>query len=150
MKAKYSYRVYARELKQGFETPCFFIELINSHGSRLMDISHNRKQFFCIHYFAKGFDELPYFEEEDFNEKELQAFEMNVYQVAEELYQILEVIRLEAPNNGSSYLRGIERSYTISGGVLHFTLSYSYHLVEVLDHEYMQELDHRTKTRGGA
>jgi hypothetical protein len=152
LKRRYGYKVYARELRQGFKDPCFFIEVLPSRGRRTGYRRLERLQVFCIHFFPKGFDKLTKMDEVIYLDEEPRAnpspsesdrdFEMEVYTVAEELYGLLELVEVsDRVFNGSTIkCKGSGMGYSISEGVLHFNVNFSYHLLEEKIDPYMEAL----------
>ena len=158
LKAAYGYRVYARELRQGFIDPCFFIEVLPAKGQRIGFRRLKRFQPFVIHFFAKGFDELQttdeviYVDDEPTDEPDPQAdeppewdFEMEVYDVADSLYRVLELVEISNKvfNGNTIHVKGSGMGYTVSSGVLHFNVNFNYHLLEERLDPYMEVL-HQT------
>ena len=160
LKNAYGYRVYARELKQGFKAPCFFIETLPMRGRRIGFRRLERLSAFSIHFFAEGFDELGeaaatddviYLDEEPPDPDPLADglpqepewdFEMEAYTVADQLHGVLELVEISNKifNGNTIHVRGSNMSGNVSGGVLHFNVNYNYHLLEEHLHPYMEAL----------
>jgi len=133
LEAQYDCEIHATALRQGFEAPCFFIELISGSGRRIGFRRHERRHSFCIHYFPKGvFDE------------DAEAFNQEIYTVADELYQVLEYIQVNdhIVNGRPIRCTGSNMHHDTSDGVLHFFVDYNYHLIEERPGPKMESLAH--------
>lgn len=131
LRNKYGCDVYADEIKQGFDEPCFFIEVINASQNQIGFYRHDRRQAFCIHYF-------PDQESDDEFTNNLKIMDM-----AEDLYFLLKLIIV---NN--MLIRGSNMKHKSDGGVLHFFVNYNYHLIERPDPEpLMKKLYHKEELK---
>ena len=131
LKERYGYRIYAKELKQGFSDPCFFIEALPSHSRRIGSRRLKRLQAFTIHFFPSEADEPE--------------------SVGEELYSLLELVQVSEKvfNGNSIHCRGSGMTYNVVDGVLHFSVNYNYHLLEEKLYPHMEALVQSIAINGG-
>ncbi len=99
-------RIESDSIAQGLKSPAFIILLID--GSQLPRLGARR-------YRQPRFDIL-YFPESKRGREEC-------YKVADNLSQILEVIKL----SGGDSIRGSDVSFNVTDNVLHFNISYKYY-----------------------
>ena len=113
------YRIYGDEsVKQGTITPCFFISLKSCTQKCLLGNRFLRTYSFDIRYFPENV--------EDYSE---------MYQVASDLFEILEIINLE--NN--EIIRGTKLNYCFDQGIMHFFADYS---IVVQKEENKNKMEH--------
>ena len=103
-----SHKAHTSNVKQGLETPCFFIKCLTVINTPFMGKRKMREYNFDIHYFPK---------DETDNEEMLA--------VGEKLIETLEYITLL---NGD-IIRGTNLDYEIIDGVLHFRVTYKVMLI---------------------
>lgn len=96
--------VYGEQIKQELKEPCFFVRLIAPAQDRELGRRYKRYHPFDVHYFAKS------------NE--------DAHAMAERLFECLEYIEV-----GGGKVRGDKLRYEIIDGVLHFFVSYDFHVV---------------------
>jgi len=51
------YTIYTESVKQGFNTPCFFVQLISPANAQLLGIRWIRQSSFCVQYFPESDNE---------------------------------------------------------------------------------------------
>jgi len=97
--------VYKEEIKQGLAEPCFFVKLFPVAQDKEFGRRYKRYHNFDVHYFPLS--------KEDANAE--------MHGVAEKLYDTLEWI--SGPHHGS------KMTHEIVDGVLHFFVSYDFHIM---------------------
>ena len=120
----FKYPIYIDEIKSDAQFPCFVIETLNTEQTHIMDVRYNRRNDFDIMFFISDDDYI-----------ESQKEQINP--VTESLYFDLEYITL----SDGSLLNGIDMSHRITDGILHFKVSYEYHILKVLDKDPMLTLN---------
>lgn len=112
--------IHKEELEQGFEEPCFFIDLLNPSEKQIIGNRYLRSYLFDIAYFPK----------KKSSEK--------IFEVLDKLYSVLEYIELD----DGTLIRGIERSSREEDRILHFFITYEMFIYK-LDEEKpkMKKLD---------
>lgn len=112
--------IHKEELEQGFEEPCFFIDLLNPSEKQIIGNRYLRSYLFDIVYFPK------------------KKSSEEIFEVLDKLYSVLEYIELD---NGT-LIRGIERSSREEDRILHFFITYEMFIYK-LDEEKpkMKKLD---------
>lgn len=103
------YKVYANDIKQGLEEPCFFIRLVTSGLTSLANKRYIKSNAFDIIYYP----------EESGSNSEMIA-------VGERLSDVLDYITLQ---NGDR-LKASLVSYEIQNGTLHCFVNYNHTLTE--------------------
>lgn len=112
--------IHKEELEQGFEEPCFFIDLLNPSEKQIIGNRYLRSYLFDIVYFPK------------------KKSSEEIFEVLDKLYSVLEYIELD----DGTLIRGIERSSREEDRVLHFFITYEMFIYK-LDEEKpkMKKLD---------
>lgn len=98
-------KIYGEEIRQGFQEPCFFVKLIRGEQAQELGSRYRRIISFDIHFFAE----------------QSQGKNRSMHDVAEVLYDILELINVDQ----QSY-RGTGMRHEIMDGVLHFFVDYNF------------------------
>lgn len=112
--------IYEEEIKQGLVEPCFFVKLFPVAQDKEFGRRYKRYHNFDVHYFPLS--------KEDAN--------VEMHNVAEKLYDVLEWISL-----GTEKDQGTKMNHEIVDGVLHFFVSYDFHLMRPKqDYPKMQTL----------
>lgn len=94
--------IHKEELEQGFEEPCFFIDLLNPSEKQIIGNRYLRSYLFDIAYFPK------------------KKSSREIFEVLDKLYSVLEYIELD----DGTLIRGIERSSREEDRILHFFITY--------------------------
>ena len=115
------YDVYGEGIREGFEEPCFFVQILPTNQAKKIQ-SYERNEMFDIQYFLDEFDE-------DINEKYKKMGDL--------LFQVLEYLEI----TDSKLVRGTDMNYQIIDGVLHFNVRYSYILNTATDGLKMSKAD---------
>jgi hypothetical protein len=112
--------IHKEELEQGFEEPCFFIDLLNPSEKQIIGNRYLRSYLFDIVYFPK------------------KKSSEETFEVLDKLYSVLEYIELD----DGTLIRGIERSSREEDRILHFFITYEMFIYK-LDEEKpkMKKLD---------
>ena len=110
----FKYPIYIDEIKSDAQFPCFVIETLNTEQTHLLDVRYERRNDFDIMFFISDDDYI-----------ESQKEQINP--ITESLYFDLEYITL----SDGSLLNGIDMSHRITDGILHFKVSYEYHILKV-------------------
>ena len=112
--------IHKEELEQGFEEPCFFIDLLNPSEKQIIGNRYLRSYLFDIVYFPK------------------KKSSEEIFEVLDKLYSVLEYIELD----DGTLIRGIERSSREEDRILHFFITYEM-VIYKLDEEKpkMKKLD---------
>ena len=112
--------IHKEELEQGFEEPCFFINLLNPSEKQIIGNRYLRSYLFDIVYFPK------------------KKSSEEIFEVLDKLYSVLEYIELD----DGTLIRGIERSSREEDRILHFFITYEMFIYK-LDEEKpkMKKLD---------
>lgn len=116
----FKYPIYIDEIKSDAQFPCFIIETLNTEQTHIMDIRYNRRNDFDIMFFISDDDYI-----------ESQKEQINT--VTESLYFDLEYITL----SDGSLLNGIDMSHRVTDGILHFKVSYEYHILKAINKDPM-------------
>ena len=106
-------------VKQGLKEPCFFIEVLEPTRTPLVGQKWQQDNMFDVQLFHST------------------AKNIQLYTVAEELFEGLEYITLQ---NGN-ILRGTSMRFEVVDGVLHFLVNYTVFLQREEQQEYMEVLD---------
>ena len=109
----FKYPIYIDEIKADAQFPCFVIETLNSEQTHLLDIRYERRNDFDIMFFISDDDYI-------------EAQQEQINPITEDLYFDLEYITL----SDGSLLNGIDMSHRITDGILHFKVSYEYHILK--------------------
>ena len=96
--------VYIDEIEQGFNDPCFFIDLLNPSEKQIYGDRYFRRYLFDVQFFPT-------------NEKKSRQ----IRDTLDKLHNVLEYIKLE---NGD-LLRGYNRKAEEQNGILHYFASYN-------------------------
>lgn len=113
------YKFHTNGVRQGLKEPCFIVQTLKTDIKPMPMRRYLARYLFDIHYFPEC----------SHNEE--------MFDVAERLTKALEIITL--PNMDK--LRGIDRSYEIVDGVLHFFITYNLYLMQQTDLPIMGTLD---------
>lgn len=100
--------IYGEEVKQGFESPCFFVKLLTVAQDKEVDRRYKRSYAFDIHFFPDGND-----------------YNREAHGMAEMLYDKLRSVAI----SGSLY-RGTGMNHQIVDGTLHFFVDFNFHVYE--------------------
>lgn len=98
-------KVSDEKIRQGLENVRFFVKVLDTAQNREIDRRYKRCVFLDIHYFASNYEEA--------------------YEVAETLYEGMEYIQV-----GEHTVRGTGMRSEIVDDVLHFFVSYDYHVIK--------------------
>ncbi len=129
----FKYPIYIDEIKSDAQFPCFVIETLNTEQTHIMDVRYNRRNDFDIMFFISDDDYI-----------ESQKEQINP--VTESLYFDLEYITLF----DGSLLNGIDMSHRVTDGILHFKVSYEYHILKVLNKDPMLILNQNQEVTDNA
>ena len=110
--------IYTKDVEQGIETPCFFVQLLKASKRPLIGKRHIRDYPFDIQYFP----------ERDGDNEEMMD-------VGDALEEYLAYITLQ---NGNT-VHGNDMSYEIVDGVLHFFVTCSVIMMEVKQEDSMDK-----------
>lgn len=105
---------YGEEIKQGFQGPCFFVELLAASHTQELGTRYMRTHSFNIHYFPR-------------NNSDLNESNEELHDMAEQLYDALELIEY----NDVLY-QGVGMNHEIVEGVLHFFVDYSFRVRRIV------------------
>ena len=109
----FKYPIYIDEIKSDAQFPCFVIETLNTEQTHIMDIRYSRRNDFDIMFFISDDDYI-------------EAQQEQINPITEDLYFDLEYITL----SDGSLLNGIDMSHRVTDGILHFKVSYEYHILK--------------------
>lgn len=109
----FKYPIYIDEIKSDAQFPCFVIETLNTEQTHIMDIRYSRRNDFDIMFFISDDDYI-------------EAQQEQINPITEDLYFDLEYITL----SDGSFLNGIDMSHRVTDGILHFKVSYEYHILK--------------------
>lgn len=104
--------IYGEEIKQGLDPPCFFVKLFPVAQERQQGRRYIRQHTFDIHYFPRGFDTGG-----------VSTANEEMHQLSDTLYGVMEYI------DCNGLIRGTGMRHEIVDGVLHFFVSYDFHLL---------------------
>lgn len=104
-----SFTIYTESIEQGFEEPCFFIALLEPDQTQVVGNRYHKTNPFDIHYFGSG--------------------NADAYATADKLMNEMEYIECI---NGD-WLHGTKMRSRVEDGVLHFFVSYNFHIYKVKD-----------------
>jgi hypothetical protein len=126
--AQGDYKLYTESIEQGFDEPCFFVQLITQAQTQRLGNRYRETHSFDVMYFPT----------EDGNENE------ECHNVSEELYQLLEYIAVD-----SDLIRGTNLNSKVQEKVLHFFVDYNVSIVRVKpEEEKMEEVTVYGETTG--
>nr|DAW58372.1 MAG TPA: tail completion protein [Caudoviricetes sp.] len=112
--------IYVNKIKQGFEEPCFFIQLLNPNEKQVLGNRYKQKIDLDIQYFPKNEDD-----------------NWELMEMAQKLNNILEVIKTEE----GDLLRGLDRNSQFIDGKLHYFITFKPFVRKVGEEEpFMEEL----------
>ena len=94
--------VHVNELEQGFEEPCFFIDLLNPTEKQIVGNRYLRSYLFDIAYFPRNNSQT------------------EIFSVLDKLHDVLEYIKLE----DGALMRGLNRNTREEDNVLHYFVTY--------------------------
>lgn len=127
-----SYPIYTENNEQGMDEPCFLVTAINPQKNRFLGRRYRRTVTLNVNYFptspAKVTDES--------------AARKEMNDAAERLFDCLEIITA----NGHK-IKGFNQGYTVSDGVLVYTLDFDYYEIEKVEVPIMQSLDLKGKLK---
>ena len=109
----FKYPIYIDEIKSDAQFPCFVIETLNTEQKHLLDIRYERRNDFDIMFFISDDDYI-------------EAQQEQINPITEDLYFDLEYITL----SDGSLLNGIDMNHRVTDGILHFKVSYEYHILK--------------------
>lgn len=121
------YKIYTEQVKQGLQTPCFFVQLISPANTRIMGSRFFRENLFCIQYLPSS--------------KEPKA---ECTKVQELLFLALEHITVDG-----ALQRGVKMRGEFVDGVLSFMVNYNMIVEKANELPLMEALDTSDiKTKG--
>lgn len=129
---EYKYSIYVDEIKSDAEFPCFVIETLNTDHIHVISDRYERRH---------DFDIMLYIADDDY----IEDHRKQINPIVEQLYFDLEYITL----SDNSLLQGEDMSYRITDGILHFKVSYSYHIRKVHKEDPMQSLTQKQEVTHG-
>ena len=103
--------VHVNELEQGFEEPCFFIDLLNPSEKQIVGNRYLRSYLFDITYFPKN------------------KSQTEIFDVLDKMHDVLEYIKLE----DGTLVRGLNRDTMEEDNVLHYFVTYEMFIYKVID-----------------
>ena len=120
----FKYPIYIDEIKSDAQFPCFVIETLNTEQKHLLDVRYERRNDFDIMFFISDDDYI-------------EAQQEQINPITEDLYFDLEYITL----SDGSLLNGIDMSHRVTDGILHFKVSYEYHILKTIKRDPMLTLN---------
>lgn len=129
----FKYPIYIDEIKSDAQFPCFVIETLNTEQTHIMDIRYERRNDFDIMFFISDDDYI-------------EAQQEQINPITEDLYFDLEYITL----SDGSLLNGIDMSHRVTDGILHFKVSYEYHILKELNKDPMLTLNQNQEVTDNA
>ena len=120
LKETFGVKIYINQVPQNFEEPCFFVHVISTDKTQIVDLRYKAVTVFGIDYIA------------DENKKDSR----DIYEVIEKLNGITNLITLE---NGD-IIRGTERKTEIQDGNMHSFIQFSYFIREKKENDKMESL----------
>lgn len=121
------YAIYAEDVAQGLQEPCFFIACINPTSRFFLNRRHFRSNQFCLQYFPADINRA---------REECNA-------VAERLYWCLEWISV-----AGDLTRGTQMRYEVIDNVLHFFVNYDMFVYRLDNTPAMSELTENVSVKG--
>ena len=103
--------VHVNELEQGFEEPCFFIDLLDPSEKQIVGNRYLRSYLFDIAYFPKN------------------KSQTEIFDVLDKMHDVLEYIKLE----DGTLMRGLNRNTMEEDNVLHYFVTYEMFIYKVID-----------------
>jgi hypothetical protein len=110
-----AYAIHSEDIKQDLIEPCFFIAFLNADQTQRLGKRYFKRHLFDIHYFPSS----------------TTARNSEINGVSERLYEALEYITTKPDTVDESLLRGFEMNSETVDGVLHFFVSYNFHVNRV-------------------
>ncbi len=120
LKETFGVKVYINQVPQNFEEPCFFVHVISTDKTQIVDLRYKAVTVFGIDYIA------------DENRKNSRE----IYEVIEKLNGVTNLITLE---NGD-IMRGTKRKTEIQDGNMHSFIQFSYFINGKRENEKMEIL----------
>ena len=112
--------IYVNKIKQDFDEPCFFIQLLNPNEKQVLGNRYKQKIDLDIQYFPKNEDD-----------------NWELVGVAQKLNNVLEVIKTEE----NDLLRGLDRNSQFIDGNLHYFITFKPFIRKIGEEEpFMEEL----------
>lgn len=105
--------VHVNELEQGFEEPCFFIDLLNPTEKQIVGNRYLRSYLFDIAYFPRNNSQT------------------EIFSVLDKLHDVLEYIKLE----DGALMRGLNRNTREEDNVLHYFVTYEMFIYKMKGNE---------------
>ncbi len=121
------YAIYAEDVAQGLQEPCFFIACINPTSRLFLNRRYFRSNQFCLQYFPADINRA---------REECNA-------VAERLYWCLEWISV-----AGDLTRGTQMRYEVIDNVLHFFVNYDMFVYRLDNTPAMSELTENVSVKG--
>lgn len=100
--------IYGEAIREGFESPCFFVKLLTAAQEQELDRRYRRSSSFDIHYFPVSAD-----------------YNGEAHGMAEQLYDKLRQVNID----GATY-RGTSMTHEVVDGVLHFFVDFNFLVYE--------------------
>lgn len=120
LKETFGVKIYINQVSQNFEEPCFFVHVISTDKTQIVDLRYKAVTVFGIDYIA------------DENKKNSRE----IYDVIEKFNSITNMITLE---NGD-IMRGTERKTELQDGNMHSFIQFSYFIREKKENDKMESL----------
>ena len=105
--------VHVNELEQGFEEPCFFIDLLNPSEKQIVGNRYLRSYLFDIAYFPKNNSQV------------------EIFDVLDKMHDVLEYIKLE----DGTLMRGLNKNTVEEDNVLHYFVTYEMFIYKAGDNK---------------
>nr|DAF30384.1 MAG TPA: tail completion protein [Caudoviricetes sp.] len=105
--------VHVNELEQGFEEPCFFIDLLNPTEKQIVGNRYLRSYLFDIAYFPRNNSQV------------------EIFDVLDKMHDVLEYIKLE----DGTLMRGLNRNTMEEDNVLHYFVTYEMFIYKMKGNE---------------
>lgn len=123
-----SYKIYAEDVEQGLEEPCFFVSCIGSSDRLYFNKRHLQENQFCIQYFPSP------------GQQETEE----CHDIAERLEKCLEYL-----NAHSGLMRGSKMHYEILERILHFFVNYDCFVRrKTEEQDGMELMENQTNAKG--
>ena len=130
LKESFGIKIYINQVPQNFEEPCFFVHVISTDKTQIVDLRYKAVTVFGIDYIA------------DENKKNSRE----IYDVIEKLNSITNLITLE---NGD-ILRGTDRKTEVQDGDLHSFVHFTYFIYKEREaQDKMENLEHKGGIKNG-
>lgn len=115
--------IYIDNLEQGFNEPCFFINLLNPSEKQILGSRYLRNYLFDIVYFPEN------------------KSQSQIYEVLDKLHNVLEYIKFD----DGSLIRGIKRNAKEEDSTLHYFVTYGVFIYKLEDEKAkMEKLNTKT------